>query len=108
MEAIINLDKLENIYELNLSPLPNYVIETIINQNIFTIEIKTFWNEETRITITKGSMLLCNNANFKQLLNLNYFSDYKQGAFFFLASFEKENYNYKNLNEELRLYYGDF
>ena len=106
----IDLEKLTTIIEIPLDPEPNYTFDTFINDKTFNIMFRTFVDEyQTRITISVDNIVIVDNApiNIYQY-NLNYFSDYIQGSFFFLRNNAMtDEPTFLSLgNNNLRLFYG--
>lgn len=106
--VIFDLNDFSSIYEITLQALPNQELNTTIDNEIFNIEIKTFLNNKTFITIKKGDMTLCNNANIKCNIDITYFSNDKKFSFFFLKLNDKQDilYNYKDFNANIGLFCG--
>lgn len=92
------------IYEIPLLNQPNYNFSTTIINDVFNINIRTF--KETRISIELNNEVIVMYGNLKAFVNLNYFSNFKSGVFFFYTNDFNLNFTYKNLNNELNLYYG--
>ena len=64
-DVIIDIDSFASVYEITLQAIPNQEFSTTINNEIFNIEVRTFANDRTYITIKKDDVTLCNNANIK-------------------------------------------
>lgn len=107
---IDNLDIFDNVYQINLSAIPNQNFTSTIANNSFYFNVITFNSGQTRITITLGDLVICNLANIKTGLNLNFCSKHNTGAFFFLQTRGSDdiNFNYSNFGNELGLFYGTF
>lgn len=102
---IKDLNMFKNIYEIPLLNNPNYAFSTTLNNYIFNINIRTF-QYGTRISIEANNNPIVINGNLKAFLNLNYFSNFTDGIFFFYTNYFNLNFNYQNLNNELKLNYG--
>ena len=107
---INDLDIFKKIYEINITAEPNQSFDCFIDGLSFSFEIKTFSNNETRITIKSGEDILANNASIFFNLNLTYFSNFQKGAFFFVVNenIKETSLNFEKLNNGLRFYYGSF
>ena len=108
---INDFDIFTNLYEIPLEVNPNYYFDVFIDDTDFKITIRTFMNNETRISIEVDNVLIVDNAPicFYQK-NLNFYSDFKKGAFFFARNQTKTNEpNFNDFeSNNLRLYYGSF
>ena len=107
-QTIIDIEAFSNIYEISLNQIPNQELSTTIDTNVFDIEIRTFTNDRSCITIKKDGVFLCNNANIKLGVDLTYFGGLDNYQFFFLKQNEqeKEYYNYTDFDINIRLYCG--
>ena len=50
-DVIIDMDSFTSVYEITLQAIPNQEFSTTINNEIFNIEVRTFANDRTYITI---------------------------------------------------------
>lgn len=111
MIDISDLNLFSNIFEIPLSADPNYTFDTFINDKTFTFQIRTFINNETRISILQDGLSIVNYSpiNIYQK-NISFYSDLKDGAFFFLRNSSMIGEpTFLNFNEnDLRLFYGNF
>lgn len=106
----IDFHKLKNIYKIDLSIEPNQSFDLYISDYIFQIELRTFTDERTIINIKYNDELIVKDGSSSLLnVNLNYFSSFKNGVFFFAKNNDKilEKYNFTSFDKGVGLYYGD-
>ena len=105
----INFNKLKDIYKIDLSVEPNQSFDLYIADYIFQVELRTFTDERTIIKIIYDDKIIVNDGSSDLLnVNLNFFSDFKAGAFFFAKNNDKylEKYNFLSFYKGVGLYYG--
>lgn len=105
----IDFDQLKNIYKIDLSVEPNQSFDLYIGDYIFQVELRTYTDERTIINIKYNDELIVNDGSSDLLnVNLNYFSDFKNGVFFFAKNNDKylEKYNFLSFGKGVGLYYG--
>lgn len=108
-DILIDLNTLSEIYEIELQPIPNQEFTTTINNEQYKIELKTFLNEKTYITILKNEKCICNCANIKVGIDYAFLSadsELNNLVIFFGLNTNIADFNYKNFNKDLRLYFG--
>lgn len=107
-DVIIDIDDFSSVYEITLQSIPNQEFSTTINNEIFNIEVRTFANDRTYITIKKDDVTLCNNANIKCDVDITYFGGFRSFRFFFLRQNDKQDipYNYTDFGINIGLYCG--
>ena len=106
----IDFHKLKNIYKIDLSIEPNESVDLYISDYIFQIELRTYTDERTIINIKYNDELIVKDGSSSLLnVNLNYFSSFKNGVFFFAKNNDKilEKYNFTSFDKGVGLYYGD-
>ena len=106
----IDFHKLKNIYKIDLSIEPNQSFDLYISDYIFQIELRTYTDERTIINIKYNDELIVKDGSSSLLnVNLNYFSSFKNGVFFFAKNNDKilEKYNFASFDKGVGLYYGD-
>lgn len=106
----INFNQLKNIYKIDLNLEPNQSFDIYIGDYIFQIELRTYTDERTIINIKYNDELIVKDGSSSLLnVNLNYFSDFKSGVFFFAKNNDKilEKYNFTSFDKGVGLYYGD-
>ena len=106
----IDFHKLKNIYKIDLSVEPNQSFDLYISDYIFQIELRTYTDERTIINIKYNDELIVKDGSSSLLnVNLNYFSSFKNGVFFFAKNNDKilEKYNFTSFDKGVELYYGD-
>lgn len=106
----IDFHKLKNIYKIDLSIEPNQSFDLYISDYIFQIELRTFTDERTIINIKYNDELIVKDGSSSLLnVNLNYFSSFKNGVFFFAKNNDKilEKYNFTSFDKGVGLYYGN-
>ncbi|WP_291952714.1 hypothetical protein [Campylobacter sp.] len=111
MLIIENIDIFKTLYEIELKAEPNHNFDVFIENNNFIIDIRTFIQKQTRINIKLNNEIITQQAPVNiSNINLNFYSSFKKGAFFFIANYHKKtnNLNFENFNNDLRLYYGSF
>lgn len=112
MQLIINdIDIFSSLYKIELSNYPNQIFDFFLDDYNFIVEIRTYVQNQTRINVTLNNEILVNNSPVNiSNINLNYFSNFKKGAFFFLQNpnIKMENLNFNNFGNGLDLYYGNF
>lgn len=106
----IDFNKLKNIYKIDLNLEPNQSFDIYIGDYIFQIELRTYTDERTIINIKYNDELIVKDGSSSLLnVNLNYFSSFKNGVFFFAKNNDKilEKYNFTSFDKGVGLYYGD-
>lgn len=106
----IEFNKLKNIYKIDLNLEPNQSFDIYIGDYIFQIELRTYTDERTIINIKYNDELIVKDGSSSLLnVNLNYFSSFKNGVFFFAKNNDKllEKYNFTSFDKGVGLYYGD-
>lgn len=106
----IDFHKLKNIYKIDLSVEPNQSFDLYIGDYIFQVELRTYTDERTIINIKYNDELIVKDGSSSLLnVNLNYFSSFKNGVFFFAKNNDKilEKYNFTSFDKGVGLYYGD-
>ncbi|MDD5786034.1 hypothetical protein [Campylobacter lanienae] len=106
----IDFNKLKNIYKIDLNLEPNQSFDLYIGDYIFQIELRTYTDERTIINIKYNDELIVKDGSSSLLnVNLNYFSTFKNGVFFFAKNNDKllEKYNFESFGNGVGLYYGD-
>lgn len=109
-DILISLDLFQEIKEIELSNIPNQEFNININNKEYKIELRTFTDDVTYITITKDSKTLLNLGNIKTNINLLFLSG-DNIAMFFLESTNVAKirpYNYLDFTNKIRLYYATF
>lgn len=109
-DLIINLDLFKNIQEIELSNIPNQEFNINIDNKEYTIELRTFTDDITYITITKDSQTLINLGNIKTNIDLLFLSG-DNIAMFFLDSTDTSKvtpFNYQDFTSKIRFYYATF
>lgn len=106
--VIIDIDSFSSVYEITLQSIPNQEFSTTINNEIFNIDVRTFTDDRTYITIKKDDVMLCNNANIKCDVDITYFGGIRDFSFFFLKQNDKQDipYNYTDFSTNIGLYCG--
>lgn len=107
-DLIINLDLFKNIQEIELSNIPNQEFNINIDNKEYTIELRTFTDEVTYITIIKDSKTLVNLSNIKTNIDLLFLSG-DNIAMFFLDSTGTSKvtpFNYLDFTSKIRFYYA--
>ena len=106
----IDFNKLKNIYKIDLNLEPNQSFDLYIGDYIFQIELRTYTDERTIINIKYNDELIVKDGSSSLLnVNLNYFSTFKNGVFFFAKNNDKllEKYNFTSFDKGVGLYYGN-
>ena len=106
----INFNQLKNIYKIDLNLEPNQSFDIYVGDYIFQIELRTYTDERTIINIKYNDELIVKDGSSSLLnVNLNYFSSFKNGVFFFAKNNDKtlETYNFTSFDKGVGLYYGD-
>ncbi|HED5364325.1 TPA: hypothetical protein R5B02_001626 [Campylobacter jejuni] len=110
MELIISdIDIFSSLYKIELNQEPNQSFDVFLEEDDFIIDIRTYVQDQTRINVTLNNEIIINNSPVNiSNINLNYFSNFKKGIFFFLQNPNKiiKNPNFKNFGDGLDLYYG--
>lgn len=104
---IDSLDYFTSIIEIDMQDSPNQKFDSYINNILYNFEIRTYNSARSTITIYENGSLICEEAPFIVNRNLTFFTK-GDIAFFFLTSTSLESYNYSNLGNELRFFYGSF
>ena len=104
------INSVSALYEIELSAEPNQNFSTTIDSANFDISIQTFADDKTTISISKDGVMVCNNAPITILkANLLFYSNHNTGGFFFASEDDSlREITYKNLGNEVKLYYGYF
>lgn len=105
----VDFNKLKDIYKIDLSVEPNQSFDLYIQNYIFQVELRTFTDERTIIKIIYNDEIIVNNGSSDLLnVNLNFFSNFKAGVFFFAKNNDKylEKYNFLSFDKGIGLYYG--
>lgn len=105
----VDFNQLKNIYKIDLNLEPNQSFDIYIGDYIFQIELRTYTDERTIINIKYNDELIVKDGSSSLLnVNLNYFSDFKNGVFFFAKNNDKylEKYNFLSFGKGVGLYYG--
>lgn len=108
-DVVIDYTALKNVYEILLDNQPNVEFNINIDEKEYTIEIRTFTNNETYITIKTETETICNNASIKTGIDLAHLSTLENVVFFFERTTDKTKekpYNYLDFNNNIRFYYG--
>ena len=112
MLGILDYEDFKEILEIPLIVEPNFSFNCYIKDYNFNFNIRTLTNEKTMIEVLlDNSKILTQNADVNQTgVNLNYFSDFKDGVFFFYRkpNILKQNLNFLDFGTNLRLMYGSF
>lgn len=106
---IIDYGNLQDVYEILLDNQPNVEFNINANEQEYTINIRTFTNDETYITISTETETICNYASIKTGIDLAYLSTLENVVFFFEQTTNKTKekpYNYLDFNNNIRFYYG--
>lgn len=106
----IDFDKLKNIYKIDLSVEPNQNFDLYISGYSFKIELHTYTDERSELRIIYNDEVIVNHAGTNLLnINLNYFSSFNQGVFFFAKNSDKrlQKNNFLDFNDGLGFYYGN-
>lgn len=109
-DLIINLDLFKEIQEIELSNIPNQEFNINIDNKEYRIELRTFANDVSYITITKDSNTLVNLGNIKTNIDLLFLSGDNIAMFFLDSTDETKTspYNYLDFTNKIRFYYGTF
>lgn len=105
----IDFNQLKDIYKIDLSVEPNQSFDLYIADYIFQVELRTFTDERTIIKIIYNDEVIVNDGSSDLLnVNLNFFSNFKAGVFFFAKNNDKylEQYNFLSFDKGVGLYYG--
>lgn len=104
------IENITALYEIEIQAEPNQTFSTTIDGANFDFEIQTFADDKTTISISKDGAMVCNNAPITTLnANLLFYSNHSTGGFFFASDDASlRDITYKNLGNEVRLYYGYF
>lgn len=105
----IDFNQLKDIYKVDLSLEPNQSFDLYIADYIFQVELRTFIDERTIIKIIYDNEVIVNDGSSDLLnVNLNFFSNFKAGVFFFAKNNDKylEKYNFLSFDKGVGLYYG--
>lgn len=108
-DVIIDYENLQNVYEILLDNQPNIEFNINIDEKEYIIEIRTFINDETYITISTETETICNYASIKTGIDLAYLSTLENVVFFFERTTDETKekpYNYLDFNNNIRFYYG--
>lgn len=105
----VDFNKLKDIYKIDLSVEPNQQFDLYIQDYIFQVELRTFTDDRTIIKIIYNDEIIVSDGSSDLLnVNLNFFSDFKAGVFFFAKNNDKylEKYNFLSFDKGVGLYYG--
>lgn len=104
------IENITTLYEIEIQAEPNQTFSTAIDGANFDFEIQTFADDKTTISISKDGAMVCNNAPITILnANLLFYSNHSTGGFFFASDDANlREITYKNLGNEVKLYYGYF
>ena len=105
----VDFNQLKDIYKIDLSVEPNQSFDLYIGDYIFQVELRTFTDDRTIIKIIYDGKVIVNDGSSDLLnVNLNYFSDFNAGVFFFAKNNDKylEKYNFLSFDKGVGLYYG--
>lgn len=105
----VEFNKLKDIYKIDLSVEPNQSFDLYIADYIFQVELRTFTDDRTIIKIVYNDEVIVNDGSSDLLnVNLNFFSNFKAGIFFFAKNNDKylEKYNFLSFDKGVGLYYG--
>lgn len=107
-------DKLtfSSLYKIPLIVNPNYEFSSFIEDQDFKITIRTYTTGATRLSVELDGVRIIDNAPICiYAKNLNCYSDFTKGCFFFIRNNSKihtvptfENF----VDNDLELYYGNF
>lgn len=104
----IVLANYEKFYEIPITAEPNTNFDCTVDGEGFSFEVRTNIADNTLINILKDGEVIASNAPISILKkNLNAFSTYTKGAFFFFGN-DLQNPTYENLGNEIRLGYVSF
>lgn len=106
----IDINNLKSLIEIPLDAEPNYSFDIFLADKSYQIKIRTFVNNDTRISIFNDNEIIADNAPINMYSkNLAFYSNFKTGVFFFLRNVNMKNEpTFLNFNEnDLRLFYGD-
>lgn len=109
-DLIIDIDSLKEIQEIELSNIPNQEFNINIDNKEYKIELRTFTNDITYITIIKNETTLVNLGNIKTNIDLLFLSGDNIAMFFldFTEATKIKPYNYLDFTNKIRFYYGTF
>ena len=106
----IDLEKLKSLIEIPLDKDPNYTFDIFLGGKSYQIQIRTFVNGSTRLSIFSENETIVNLApiNIYQV-NLAFFSKDTNIVFFFLRNPEMTGEpTFLNFGDnDLRLFYGN-
>ena len=105
----VDFSKLKDIYKVDLAVEPNQSFDLYIQNYIFQVELRTFTDDRTIIKIIYDNKVIVNDGSSDLLnVNLNFFSNFKAGVFFFAKNNDKylEKYNFLSFDKGVGLYYG--
>lgn len=107
--VIQDINIFKSLYEIELLSEPNQTFTLYLGRDIFQIDLRTYVDDNTRITIKANNEIITNNSPVSvSLVNLNFFTNFNSGIFFFWQNPNViiENLNYLNFGKDLKLYYG--
>lgn len=107
--TIFDIEDFKAVYKVDLVNEPNQNFDLYIQDYTFNVDIRTYVNDKTRIKITLNNEVLANYSPIElENVNLCYFSNFKEGVFFFVKDNDVsgETINYEILGKGLNLYYG--
>lgn len=106
---INDLDFFDEIREIYINQYPNSEFTTTINNKIYKIEIKTFINNKTQISIFCDDEFI-GGGFIKCGVNYCYLNNKEKGAFFFLqtTNLNTINFNFEDFNTNIQFFYGTF
>ena len=106
----IDLDKLKSLIEIPLDKEPNYTFDIFLGEKSYQIQVRTFVDGSTRLSIFRENEIIVNLApiNIYQT-NLAFFSKDSDIVFFFLRNPEITGEpTFLNFGDnDLRLFYGN-
>lgn len=105
---IDDLNIFSDIFEINLNNAPIQNFTTTINSNIYEIDIYTFIDQRTQISIKRNNEVIVRNADIKIGIDLSYLAKQETGQFFFIKKNNKNMipFNYSNFGDDISLCYG--
>ena len=107
----IYLDEFAALFEIPLLKEPNQRFDIYLDGESFILELRTHTDDKTFLSIwTNQGLIATGTPVSNTAVNLAYFSDFQQGAFFFLYNKNAliDKFNFSQFGDNLRLYYGSF
>lgn len=108
---IYSIDIFKELYQIDITKNPNQAFNVYIPEHNFYIDIRTYVENQTFISINVDDKSIIQNSPINIFnVNLNFYSDFNEGAFFFVKIDNKlnKNINFENFGEGIELYYGLF